>query len=538
MRSNLFLKKHSAKLTVAGAIGIAALLAPGYIRPSEAQTGQSARVAAAAPARPAAVATTEAIREAANMQAAFNQVARSVEPAVVTITTMESIPTPRRGMTPFGGPGGPGGPDMDELFRRFFGDNVPEEVVPNAEPSAPPSGRQGGRMVRSGLGSGFIIRQDGVIITNAHVVRGADTVTVKLADGQVFKNAKVVGEDAVTDVAVVKIPANGLPTVTLGDSDRVNVGDWAIALGNPFGLDHTMTVGVISAKGREVPLSENGPGQYLQTDASINPGNSGGPLLDIYGRVIGVNNAIYSRTGGNVGIGFAIPISTAREIADTLLKEGRVRRSRLGIAIANVSEQARAFGLAPTTTGALVESVEPNSPASRAGLEPGDVITGINGRAIATSSELQRLVAATRAGTTIKLDILRGGAKRTLEATVEERKEPGTPSLPLNGDGEKSSGTSLGIRIAPLTPDLAGQLRVPAGTRGVVVAEVQPNSAAQAAGIRRGDVIQRVGQSPIDSPDELKAAVERILKDQPADNRSVALYVLRQGEGRFVVVSP
>ena len=343
------------------------------------------------------VVQTPATRDAASMQNAFAEVSKAVEPAVVTITTESTVPrASRRGKTPnanpFGGDpfgggdngdngGDNGGTDPFQDFFRQFRQFQPNGYHPNAMEREALKARFYEVQSRSGgLGSGMIYRQDGLILTNAHVVHGADTVTVKLSDDREFKNAKVLGIDERTDVAVVKINATNLPTVKLGDSSDVEVGDWAIAVGNPFGLEHTLTVGVISAKAREVPLNERSPGDYLQTDASINPGNSGGPLLDIYGRVIGINNAIYSQSGGNVGIGFAIPINTARTIADRLVTDGRIRRGYLGIKISNIEDRAAALGLDPSIKGVLVEGVTDNTPGARAGLQAGDVIEASTAR--------------------------------------------------------------------------------------------------------------------------------------------------------------
>jgi serine protease Do len=275
-----------------------------------------------------------------------------------------------------------------------------------------------------GLGSGMIFRADGYIITNAHVVRGGDktSITVKMADEREFRNAQLVGIDEGTDIAVLKINANNLPTVKLGDSSNVRVGDWAIAVGNPFGLEHTVTVGVISAKSREVQLSSRG-GDYLQTDASINPGNSGGPLCDINGRVIGVNNAIYSESGGNMGIGFAIPVNTARDIAERLVRFGKITRGYLGVNIRNLdNNNAAEFGIDPKTKGVLVEIVNPNTPGQRAGLKPGDVVTAFNGKTVTRSSELQALVGAATVGSMAKLTVLRGGTTVILDTKIEELK--------------------------------------------------------------------------------------------------------------------
>lgn len=509
-------------------------------------TGHSAPTLVAAEAqqetRPAAPASspvvqTPATRDAVAMQNAFAAVAKAVQPAVVTITTQRRLPPPARmrgGPSPFGGPDPFGGRDpFEEFFRRFRGFG-PGSLDRGAEEGARPRLLQGGPP-RGGLGSGLIYSADGLIMTNAHVVRGADTVTVTLADGREFKRAKVLGQDARTDVAVVKIEATGLPTVQMGDSSAVRVGDWAIAVGNPFGLEHTLTVGVISAKAREVALSEAGPGDYLQTDASINPGNSGGPLLDIYGRAIGVNNAIYSQTGGNVGIGFAIPINTAREIADILVKEGRVRRARLGIAISDVSDQA-AFGLDPNTKGALVGSVDPNGPGARAGLQPGDVVVAFNGKPITRSLELQRLVSTAPIGSNVELKVRRGGKTITVTARLEELKETGTTARPGAPSEPEGGPTALGLGLAPLTPSLAQRYGIQA-TKGVVVVGVQQGSPAAATGIQPGDVIERVGQTAVSTPQEVQAAVKSILGRQSGQDRSVALYVNRRGERRFVIVS-
>jgi serine protease Do len=414
---------------------------------------------------------------------------------------------------------------------------------------------QGGGGPRGGgLGSGLIYDPSGLILTNAHVVRGAERVTVKLADNREFKNARVLGTDDRTDIAVVKIDAQNLPALKFGDSSRVRVGDWAIAVGNPFGLEQTLTVGVISAKAREVPLSADGPGDYLQTDASINPGNSGGPLLDIYGRVIGVNNAIFSRTGGNVGIGFAIPSNTAREIAQILAREGRVRRARLGVGVSNVEDRAAAFGLAPGTRGVLIETVDPSGPAARAGLQPGDVVTRFNDTPVSRSIDFQRIVSRAPVGTDARLTVLRGGRTLTITARLEELRDTGSandgggtrrrgaPSAPQSPQAES---TALGIGIAPLTPDLVRRYGVAAETRGVVVARVEENSPAERAGLREGDVIERVGQTAVTSPRELQEAVRAILGRQngggggnnAGEERNVALYVNRRGDRRFVIVS-
>jgi serine protease Do len=344
-------------------------------------------------------------------------------------------------------------------------------------------------------------------------------------------------------MAVVKIDATDLPVVKLGDSTKVNVGDWAIAVGNPFGLEHTVTVGVISAKAREIDLSLNrrSPGDYFQTDASINPGNSGGPLCDIYGRVIGINNAIYSRSGGNIGIGFAIPINTARDIADRLVKFGKIRRGYPGISIRDVEDLAVGLGLPKGTKGVLVNDVSPNTPASRAGLQPGDVIQKFNGQTVTKSTELQRLVGDAPVGSKATLEVLRGGKMLTLNVTLEELKDEADNPAPApdnndNGDEAQGEPTALGMNLLPLTPERVRRNGL-GDAKGVIVTAVQPNSPAAQAGIRAGDLIERVGSHAVSTPDEAKQAMQEILKGQTGDEQNVVLYLNRKGERQFITVT-
>ncbi len=493
---------------------------------------------------------TQATTDAATMQRAFNEVSKAIEPAVVTITTERATPAAAgrgggRMMPGPGGPGeGPGGADPEEFFRRFFRDfgmqpnsyNMNQAKVMWKEVQS----RGGG-----GLGSGMIYRADGHIITNAHVVSGASRVTVRLNDGREFRNAKVVGADERTDVAVVKIDATKLPVVRLGDSNNVNVGDWAIAVGNPFGLEHTLTVGVISAKAREVPLTERSAGDYLQTDASINPGNSGGPLCDIYGRVIGVNNAIYSQSGGNVGIGFAIPISTAKSIADRLVQNGRIVRGYLGVGIKSVedAQTAAGLGLDPTARGVLIEAItDEDGPGAKAGLQIGDVVTEFNGQKVTRAGELQRLVGDAPVNSNVTLRVLRGGQTLDLTARLAELKDEGptrtTPNAPSENDEGDLSGTAfLGLRMRAISPQLTQRFSLKA-TRGVVVVAVDANSAASSAGLQPGDVIERVGQTVVNTPAEVQTTANRILQRQSGQDKSVGIYINRGGQRQFVFVDP
>ncbi|BCM93595.1 periplasmic serine endoprotease DegP [Abditibacteriota bacterium] len=520
------------------------------------------------------VVATQATRDAAATQNAFVDVAQAVQPAVVTIVTAGARPTKtsnngngrsRRFPSPFGNPAPDGGDgeeqsapnvdpnsDFQQFFKRFQRDFglQGQSYEPNSF---------AGRVLRKraliafrqvqegggGLGSGMIYRSDGLILTNAHVVRGATTVSVTLSDGRKFDKAKVLGRDERTDIAVVKVEAQNLPTVKLGDSDETRVGDWAIAVGNPFGLDHTLTVGVISARARELNLAINQDTRtdYLQTDASINPGNSGGPLLDIYGRVIGVNNAIYSESGGNQGIGFAIPVNTARFVADQLASNGRVRRGYLGVSIRSVEDVAVAYGLDPNLKGVLIEAIsDPNGPGAKAGLRPGDVITKFNDQSVSKSSELQRLVGNAPIGSTITLDVVRGGKTVQLKAVTQELKDspaPKTGNAAPAPDPGTTNGTSTaipGLKTKNLSADVARALGIKI-TRGVVVTQVEEGSPSDDAGLQRGDVIEQVGQTAVSSVTDMNAQIAQILGRQNGTGKKVALYINRNGERSSVIIA-
>ena len=522
----------------------------------------------APPVQKQPVVQTPATRDAATTQNAFVDVANAVQPAVVTIETIGARaatppPTNRRGApSPFG-QGAPGGGGTEEQFREFFKQfgnqfgfdeqnfqenswhgRVMREKALVAWQEIQNRGGRGG-----GLGSGMIYRADGLILTNAHVVQDAKTVTVTLSDGQKFKDAKVLGRDVRTDIAVVKIDAkNGtsFPTVQLGDSDEVKVGNWAIAVGNPFGLDHTLTVGVISAKSREIDLAKNGDSRtdYLQTDASINPGNSGGPLLDIYGRVIGINNAIYSESGGNQGIGFAIPVNIARNVADQLAKTGKVSRGYLGVSIKNAEDVSAAFGLDPNLKGVLVESItDPNTPGAKAGLQPGDVITKFNGQNVTKSTELQRAVGNSPVGSAVTITVIRDGNPIQLKATLEEL--PDTPAAqrpdvaPDAGKGGQTRGGIAvpipGVKARDLSAAVANALKIKT-TKGVVISEVGEDSPATESDLRVGDVITKVGQKSVNTVAEMNAEITRILGVQKGAEKQVALRIERNGQSSFLIV--
>jgi len=369
---------------------------------------------------------------------------------------------------------------------------------------------------QQGMGSGFIIDPNGVVLTNAHVVEGADEVRVKLPDKREFKG-KVAGIDHLTDVAVVKIDAKGLPAVKIGDPSKARVGDWVLAIGSPFGFENTVTAGIISGTSRSLPEGAYVP--FIQTDAAVNPGNSGGPLFNLKGEVIGINSQIYSRTGGYMGLAFAIPIDVAAKVKDELMAHGKVERGKIGVGIQDVNASlAQSFGL-ERPQGALVSQVESGGPADKAGLKPGDVILAYNGRALSGSNELPALVANTKPGTKASVDVWRNGKKQTIALTVGELKADKTAKASESQGGEHGK---LGLAVRPLTPDESKQLD---GVKGLVVQEA--SGPAARAGIRQGDVITAVNGTPVKSIDDLRRAAEKA-------KGSVALLVKRGEASIFV----
>jgi serine protease Do len=374
-------------------------------------------------------------------------------------------------------------------FRRFF------EQMPRAP------------QIRQGMGSGFIVESDGTILTNAHVVEGADEVRVRLSDRREFKG-KVVGSDKATDIAVVKIDAKSLPVVKLGDPAKIKVGEWVLAIGSPFGFENTVTAGIVSATSRSLPDGTYVP--FIQTDAAVNPGNSGGPLFNLKGEVIGINSQIYSRSGGFQGIAFAVPIDVASSVKQQLVAHGSVQRGRLGVSIQEVTQSlAQSFGL-DRPRGALVAQVEKGSPAEKAGLKPGDVLLGINGRPVERSAEIPPLVAAVKPGTKATLDVWRDGKKQSLAVTVGELEAEKTAAA--SPRGESADTGKLGLAVRP-------------AAEGLVVENA--SGAAARAGIRAGDVVTAVNGRPVKSVAELRAAAEK-------SKGSVALLV-RRGEASIFV---
>jgi serine protease Do len=391
---------------------------------------------------------------------------------------------------------------LPEQFRRFL-------------PQPPQDDGDGPSL--QGVGSGFIISADGYVLTNAHVVKGADEVTVRLTDRRDFP-AKVIGVDSRTDVALLKIEATNLPVVRVGSPDSVKVGNWVAAIGSPFGLENTVTAGIVSAKSRSLPSDSYVP--FIQTDVAVNPGNSGGPLFNLNGEVVGINSQIYSRTGGYMGLSFAIPIDVAMKVKDDLLQFGKVQRGRIGVTIQQIDKDlASSFGL-DRPRGALVSGVEKGGPAERAGLKVGDVILGVNGRTVEQSIDLPRMIGEGRPGADIKVEVWRDGKARDvgvkLGETPAEKVAEVTPAA--------GKPTQLGLVVRPLTRQEMAKLDTPHG----VVVERAEGPAAK-AGIRAGDVIVALNSEPIDSIEQLKSVVER-------SRDRVALLVQRNATRFFVPV--
>ncbi|MGV3569277.1 MAG: DegQ family serine endoprotease [Ramlibacter sp.] len=459
----------------------------------------------------------------------FSELVDQVGPAVVNIRTTERA----RQVAGATGPGGaPMDEEMQEFFRRFFGVPMPGTPgTPGAPgPRSPRPGPRGGGEEETprGVGSGFILTADGFVMTNAHVVEGAEEVIVTLTDKREFK-ARIVGTDKRTDVAVVKIEASGLPHVRVGDVSKLKVGEWVMAIGSPFGLDNTVTAGIVSAKGRDT-------GDYLpfiQTDVAINPGNSGGPLINMRGEVIGINSQIYSRSGGFMGISFAIPMDEATRVAEQLRTTGRVSRGRIGVQIDQVTRDvAESIGLG-RPQGALVRSVEAGSPAAAAGIEPGDIITKFNGQQIDRATDLPRLVGNTKPGSKVNMTVFRRGGQRDLGVTIAEI-EPEKPVVRRTSAQEEAkpkaspAAQSVGLVVSELTDAQKREAKVKGGVKVDAATE-----GAQRAGIREGDIIVAIGNTEVSSVREFDAAIAKLDKSKPIP------VLLRRGElASYLLIRP
>ena len=486
MQATIF-KRSLVALAIAGAFGLGAVAGN---RDGATPLANAATAPAAATTAPAAR-TTMALPDFAELVAKHG--AAVVE---VSVTRGATRTAGRAERVPRGLP-----PELAPFFRGM------------PQPDGPSEGPEGGH----GTGSGFIVGADGILLTNAHVVDGAGEVTVKLADQREFK-AKVLGSDKATDVAVLKIDATNLPTVKTGNPAATRVGEWVVAIGAPYGLEHTVTSGIVSAKSRALPGDTVVP--FIQTDAAVNPGNSGGPLFNLAGEVIGINSQIFSRSGGFQGLAFAIPIDVALNVKEQIVTHGKVSHGRLGVTVQEVNQSlAENFGL-PSPAGALVSSVQKGGPGASAGLEPGDVILKFNGEPVAKSSDLPPKVAAVKPGATVALEVWRDGKARSVNATIGERE----PVKTAAADRPDASQGKLGVVVRPLSPEEQRESKL-AG--GVVVEDVA--GAAAKAGVRPGDVIVSVNRTAVKDPAQLKELVA-------GAGKTVALLIQRDDQRIFLPV--
>ena len=464
-------------------------------------------------AKAAATVTTPIAHAIAGGRDSYADVVGVAAPAVVTIRTSGKA---RVSPTEFDGQ------DSEDLLRRFFGDQFGR-------------GQRTPRSQRTrALGSGVIVTTDGYILTNNHVVENADEIKVDLTDDRTI-TAKLVGTDKPSDLALLKVNAADLHPIALGNSDGVKVGDVVLAVGNPLGVGQTVTMGIISAKGRSTGAGDGGYEDFLQTDAPINHGNSGGALVNTRGELVGINSQILSSNDGNIGIGFAIPVNMAKNVMEQLRTKGKVTRSQLGVTVQTVtSDLAESLGL-KQAHGAVVSSVAPGSAAERAGVKRGDVIESFNGQAVHDTNTLRNRVAEAGAGATAELVIVRDGSEKKLSVKLDEA----NPDKLARGRGERDDDssatedkTALGVSVAPLTPELRERTRAPKDVQGLVVEDVNPDGRAAAAGIQAGDIIQEVNRQPVKSIDDLRAALKK------TSDRPTLLLINRQGNDIFVTVRP
>ena len=427
----------------------------------------------------------------------YSAVVDAVAPSVVTIRVQKqaevsntSLPAP---------------------FREFFGNRG----------GAPERRREGG------LGSGVVVREDGLILTNHHVVEGADTIRVDLADGRSFA-ATLVGSDAPSDLAVLRVPVTGLPALPFGNSDRMKVGDVVLAFGNPLGVGQTVTMGIVSAKGRATGVSDGSYEDFLQTDAPINQGNSGGALVNLQGELVGINAQIVSPSGGNIGLGFAIPSSMAMAVTEQLARDGVVRRAKLGVTVQGLTpELAESLGAADAR-GALVSDVEPGGPADRAGVKQGDVVVEVDGKPVADANAMRNQIAGTKPGESVPIVLRRNGRTETVTARLAERERPADDTRAAAGAGHGEAG--FGMAVTPLTPQVAAELELPRSATGLVVTGVDPSGLAASAGMQAGDLIKSVNGQTVTSVASLRSA----LKAHP--DRPALVLVSRKGADAFVAL--
>ena len=437
----------------------------------------------------------------------FTELAETQGKTVVNITSIKNAPASSGNPPPF-----PYDEQLQEFFKRFG--------IPGL-PGMPPNGNTPREKQVMGTGSGFIIDSKGIVITNAHVVNDADTVIVKLNDQKEIQ-AEVLGVDRRTDVAVLKIKADNLPQVKIGDPGKLKVGEWVAAIGSPFGLESTMTVGVVSALGRNLPQENYVP--FIQTDVAINPGNSGGPLFNTSGEVVGINSQIYSRTGGYMGLSFAIPIDVAINVAEQLESDGKVSRGWLGIAIQEISKELSESFNMKSTQGALVAGIEKESPADKGGLKPGDVILKFGENDIKISSDLPKFVSSTKPGSKIPVSILRQGKEKQLEITIGEM--PTEDMVVARKNNEQTQKNRIGLTVKDLSPQQKKQIKENAGVLVIEVADASLN-----AGIRKGDVVLGLNNNPVSSAQSFNQGLKKIKK-----GKTIALLIYRNGDTLYVPI--
>jgi len=509
--ANMFKKKFQLTRAAAIALLVAVLAVGGVLTTLVSQwighpvlaASSTVPIYVARPVAGTSATTAAATTAAAPTSAGFASVVKPALPAVVNISSSRVVRAENSPMAPF---------LNDPFFRQFFGNQSP---IPREQRE------------RS-LGSGVIVSPDGYILTNNHVVEGATDIQVALSDKRELKG-RVVGRDPKTDLAIVKIDAKNLPTLALGDSSKLQVGDYVLAIGDPFGVGETVTQGIVSATGR-AGLNIEGYEDFIQTDAAINPGNSGGALIDTRGDLVGINTAILSSGGGNQGVGFAIPINLARNVMDQILKNGKVVRGWLGIAIQDVTPSiAKAFNVTETK-GALVSDIDPKGPSANSGLKRGDVITGLNGKPVTGPNELRLRVAEMAPDSMAHLQVVSDGRSHEIDVKLGQLHEDRAVAEAKQGT---ATGPLAGVQVESLTPDTAQQLNLPANTKGVVVDSVSADSDAAAAGLQRGDVIQEINRQPVNSIGDYEQAVKKAGDKQP-----VVLLADRGGTRSFIVVHP
>jgi serine protease Do len=469
---------------------------------------------------PAAAPAQDPIAALKNLGNAFADITAATSPAVVFIRYEKRLSPQAMGL-------GQGGQIPDDFFERFFG--APGQPMPEMRQAPPEGDPENSPPVPVGQGSGFIIREDGYIITNHHVVDGADNIAVQLDDGREF-DATIVGSDAETEIAVIKIDATGLPTLPLGDSDSLRVGELVLAIGNPFGLSHSVTAGIVSARGRsDVGLREGGLiADFIQTDAAINPGNSGGPLLNLDGQAVGLNTAILSRSGGYMGIGFAIPINMVKYVSEQLIANGKVTRGFLGIQIQDFDAEMSNF-FKGVDQGVLVSEVIPDTPAAAAEIQREDVIVALNGQPVKTADSFKSRVSIIAPGQAAELTIMRNGEKIIKSVTVAAFPDD-LKSGATRVEKGVSKSDSLGISVQDLSPELAERFGFQ-GVDGVVITQVDPNSPASLTGLIEGMLVQEVNRKPIKNVEEFNAALE-----ENTSERAVLLRVRENDVSRYVTI--